>query len=184
MDFKVPFGFAGGLYDTDTKLTHFGYREYDAYTGKWTAKDPILFRGSLSNLYGYVLNDPVNFIDPSGLWDPGAEVTPNFNGSISQNAINGWNQSRSNYGKGCAGMPPGPFGPICGAAGSWQATWLIPDITPDACQKHDDCYSDCSKTKQECDLEFYQQNSVYAQAVWLAGQDAYDKAQEHCRCDQ
>ncbi len=40
--FKVPFGFAGGLYDQDTKLTRFGYRDYDAYTGKWTAKDPIL----------------------------------------------------------------------------------------------------------------------------------------------
>ena len=62
----MPFGFAGGLYDPDTKLTHFGYREYDAYTGKWTAKDPILFNGGDSNLYGYVLNDPVNLVDPEG----------------------------------------------------------------------------------------------------------------------
>ena len=66
-DFRVPFGFAGGLYDPDTKLTHFGFREYDAYTGKWTAKDPILFEGGDSNLYGYVLNDPVNLVDPWGL---------------------------------------------------------------------------------------------------------------------
>jgi len=65
----VPFGFAGGLYDPDTKLTHFGFREYDAYTGKWTAKDPIGFDGGDSNLYGYVLNDPVNLVDPSGLSD-------------------------------------------------------------------------------------------------------------------
>ncbi len=65
-DFRVPFGFAGGLYDPDTKLTHFGYREYDAYTGKWTSKDPILFEGGDSNFYGYVLNDPVNLVDPSG----------------------------------------------------------------------------------------------------------------------
>jgi RHS repeat-associated protein len=68
-DFKVPFGFAGGVYDTDTKLTHFGYREYDAYSGKWTAKDPILFEGGDSNLYGYVLGDPVNLVDPWGLVD-------------------------------------------------------------------------------------------------------------------
>ncbi len=66
--FKVTFGFAGGLYDSDTKLTRFGYRDYDSYTGKWTAKDPIDFFGGDSNLYGYVLNDPVNFIDPLGLW--------------------------------------------------------------------------------------------------------------------
>ena len=65
--FKVPFGFAGGLYDVDTKLTRFGYRDYDAYTGKWTAKDPIGFDGGDSNLYGYVLGDPVNFIDSEGL---------------------------------------------------------------------------------------------------------------------
>ncbi len=66
-NFKVPFGFAGGLYDSDTKLTRFGYRGYDAYTGKWTAKDPIGFQGGDSNLYGYVLGDPVNFVDPTGL---------------------------------------------------------------------------------------------------------------------
>ncbi|HSF33186.1 MAG TPA: RHS repeat-associated core domain-containing protein, partial [Candidatus Tectomicrobia bacterium] len=63
-----PFGFAGGLYDPDTKLTRFGARDYDAATGRWTAKDPIRFAGGDTNLYGYVLNDPVNWIDPTGLW--------------------------------------------------------------------------------------------------------------------
>jgi RHS repeat-associated protein len=62
-----PFGFAGGLYDPDTKLTRFGARDYDAETGRWTAKDPILFSGGDTNLYGYVLNDPVNWLDPWGL---------------------------------------------------------------------------------------------------------------------
>lgn len=65
--FKVPFGFAGGLYDSDTGLTRFGYRDYDAYTGKWTAKDPIGFDGGDTNLYGYVLGDPVNLTDEDGL---------------------------------------------------------------------------------------------------------------------
>ena len=62
-----PFGFAGGIYDTDTKLTHFGAREYDAELGRWTSSDPISFAGGDSNLYGYVLQDPVNLIDPTGL---------------------------------------------------------------------------------------------------------------------
>jgi len=70
--FHVPFGFAGGLYDPRTRLTHFGYREYDSFTGKWTAKDPIGFAGGDSNLYGYVLGDPVNLVDPFGLWIPQA----------------------------------------------------------------------------------------------------------------
>jgi len=67
--FRVPFRFAGGLYDADTKLTCFGFRDYDAYSGKWTAKDPIDFGGGDSNLYGYVLQDPASGIDPSGLVD-------------------------------------------------------------------------------------------------------------------
>ena len=62
----TPFGFAGCLYDQDTKLCRFGARDYDASTGRWTAKDPILFAGGDSNLYGYVMQDPVNWIDPNG----------------------------------------------------------------------------------------------------------------------
>jgi RHS repeat-associated protein len=65
--FTIPFGFAGGLHDRDTGLVRFGYRDYMPEIGKWTAKDPILFAGGDSNLYGYVQNDPVNLIDPEGL---------------------------------------------------------------------------------------------------------------------
>jgi len=64
--FTIPLGFAGGLYDRDTGLVRFGYRDYDPDTGRWTAKDPILFTGGDTDLYGYVLNDPVNLVDPSG----------------------------------------------------------------------------------------------------------------------
>jgi RHS repeat-associated protein len=63
-----PFGFAGGLYDRDTGLLRFGARDYDAMTGKWTAKDPILFAGGDTNLFGYVGNNPANRRDPLGLW--------------------------------------------------------------------------------------------------------------------
>src|SRR5262249_21300433 len=61
-----PFGFAGGLYDRDTKLTRFGARGYDAETGRWTAKDPSLFADGGANLYTYAANDPVNLRDPDG----------------------------------------------------------------------------------------------------------------------
>jgi len=64
----VPFGFAGGLYDRDTGLIRFGLRDYDPDIGRWTAKDPILFAGLDVDLYGYVTNNPVKFIDPLGLW--------------------------------------------------------------------------------------------------------------------
>ena len=63
----TPFGFAGGLYDADTGLVRFGARDYDAETGRWTARDPMFFGGGDSNLYAYCGNDPINGIDPSGL---------------------------------------------------------------------------------------------------------------------
>jgi RHS repeat-associated protein len=63
-----PFGFAGGLYDTDTQLVRFGARDYDAESGRWTSKDPIGFGGGDTNHYGYVLNDPINLIDQNGLY--------------------------------------------------------------------------------------------------------------------
>ncbi len=62
-----PFGFAGGLYDKDTKLVRFGARDYYAHIGRWTAKDPSRFGGGDTELYGYVGNDPTNGSDPSGL---------------------------------------------------------------------------------------------------------------------
>jgi RHS repeat-associated protein len=63
----VPFGFAGGLYDRDTGLVLFGYRDYDPQTGRWTNLDPIGFAGGSIDLYAYCSNDPVNLCDPLGL---------------------------------------------------------------------------------------------------------------------
>ena len=71
-----PFGFAGGLYDYQTGLVRFGARDYDPEIGRWTAKDPILFLGGQSNLYAYVLSDPVNLADPSGLVVANCSSTP------------------------------------------------------------------------------------------------------------
>jgi len=65
--FELLFGFAGGLHDRDTGLIRFGYRDYDPDISRWTAKDPIFFVGGDTDLYGYCLSDPVNFIDSWGL---------------------------------------------------------------------------------------------------------------------
>ncbi|WP_394829303.1 RHS repeat-associated core domain-containing protein [Pendulispora albinea] len=61
-----PFGFAGGMYDPDTGLAHFGAREYDPETGTWLQKDPLRFGAGDTNLYAYVGGDPLNKVDPSG----------------------------------------------------------------------------------------------------------------------
>jgi RHS repeat-associated protein len=78
-----PFGFAGGIYDLDTKLIRFGARDYDAETGRWTAKDPILFAGGDTNLFGYVLGDPLNLLDLNGLASSGQTIkVPGTNATV------------------------------------------------------------------------------------------------------
>lgn len=134
-----PFGFAGGLYDQHTKLTRFGARDYDAETGRWTAKDPIRFRGRDTNLFGYTFNDPINFIDPLGLLpgDPypsadaaganavndinyqsiienreyAGRVYQNSDGTYSYTSPNAWTVDRSR---------PGPIPPETTNAGSYH----------------------------------------------------------------
>ena len=67
-----PFGFAGGLYDPQTRLVRFGARDYDASIGMWLSKDPLLFAdlrtGGVGSPYAYAAASPVWWIDPSGLW--------------------------------------------------------------------------------------------------------------------
>jgi len=65
-----PFGFAGGLKDPYTGFIRFGARDYNPSTGRWAAKDPSLFSGGDTELYGYVLNDPINLTDADGLGGP------------------------------------------------------------------------------------------------------------------
>jgi RHS repeat-associated protein len=79
-----PFGFQSGLYDPETALVHFGARWYDAATGRWLSKDPILLAGGL-NLYAFCENDPVNRIDPFGLdWlENAANFSAGFGDTIS-----------------------------------------------------------------------------------------------------
>ena len=90
-DFTIPFGFAGGLQDSDTGLIRFGHRDYDPETGRWTARDPIGFAGGDTNLYGYVLGDPINFIDSNGLsgmdWLWGAIYNATGGASVPQGVV-------------------------------------------------------------------------------------------------
>ena len=57
-----------------TGLVRFGLRDYEPETGRWTARDPILFDGGQANLYVYAGSDPVGQRDPTGLLCVGGSV--------------------------------------------------------------------------------------------------------------
>ena len=63
-----PFGYAGGLYDPATGLVHFGLRDYDPEIGRWTTPDPLRFASGSMNWYEYAGSQPVNRVDPLGLF--------------------------------------------------------------------------------------------------------------------
>jgi RHS repeat-associated protein len=112
---EIPFGFAGGLHDKDTNLIRFGYRDFDPETGRWTARDPIGFAGGDTNLYGYVLGDPVNFIDPTGQIGVVGAVVGGVAGLIGGYITGGWSGAA---GGALAGAVIGATGGlVAGAAG-------------------------------------------------------------------
>ncbi len=169
-----PFGFAGGHFDEDTQLVRFGARDYDAVTGRWTAKDPIGFAGGSANLFAYVDQEPINSGDPTGL-------------------------SALKQAGGCIGRVifGGGKGEGCGDAGTDAK---VPDLAPGsvvaACRRHDRCYDTLGASKLMCDLELAVNvaalnvlqavpppfaamvGATYGLAVVKYGGDAYKKAQE------
>jgi len=64
----VPLRFSTKYLDEETGLLHYGYRYYDPSAGRWVSRDPMEEEGGL-NLNGFVFNDPVNLLDPLGLFD-------------------------------------------------------------------------------------------------------------------
>jgi RHS repeat-associated protein len=66
--FRSSFTFTGREYDEETGLYFYRARYYDPRLGRFLNVDPIGFDGGDVNLYGYVGNNPVNWIDPWGFY--------------------------------------------------------------------------------------------------------------------
>jgi RHS repeat-associated protein len=66
-EFRNSYAFTGREWDRETGLYYYRARYYDPMEGRFISKDPISFAGGDVNLYGYAQNNPVNWVDPSGL---------------------------------------------------------------------------------------------------------------------
>ena len=65
-DLEADFGFTGFYRHQASGLNLTLYRAYDPELGRWLNRDPIGESGEL-NLYSYVGNNTINFLDPFGL---------------------------------------------------------------------------------------------------------------------
>lgn len=66
--------FTGKERDSESGADYFGARYYLNVLGRWGSPDPLLSSGTPDspqtwNRYSYVLNNPLSFIDPTGLWE-------------------------------------------------------------------------------------------------------------------
>jgi RHS repeat-associated protein len=79
--YSNPYKFSGAIEDPETGLTYNVARFYNAKWSIWMSPDPMSFARELVTPYNYVLNNPVNRIDPTGLLcketgDPDGEPEP------------------------------------------------------------------------------------------------------------
>ena len=70
-----PFGYRGEYQDLCSGLIYLRNRYYDPSIGRFTTEDPA--KDGL-NWYAYCNNNPVNYIDPLGLWMTGDENLPQW----------------------------------------------------------------------------------------------------------
>jgi len=62
-----PFRFSTKYQDDETGLLYYGYRYYNASTGRWASRDPGAYSEAI-NLYGFNAGDPIDYTDFLGLY--------------------------------------------------------------------------------------------------------------------
>lgn len=127
-----PIRFPGQYYDTETGLHYNYFRDYNPTIGRYLEGDPIRMEGKL-NIYSYVANNPLRWVDPLGL-----DKTVWWNTGGGRNPING--PTNGNWGGKC--WSGGTYS--CGGNPDGSA---LPTDSADACyMAHDKCYEQPSCT--------------------------------------
>lgn len=65
-EFGNAYTYTAREWDRELGLYYYRARYYDPMEGRFISKDPIGFAGGDVNLYGYVVNNPIMYIDPYG----------------------------------------------------------------------------------------------------------------------
>jgi RHS repeat-associated protein len=75
-----PFRYVGrfGVMEEGNGLIFMRARYYSASAGRFVSQDPIGLNGGDANFYRYVQNDPINFLDPLGIWSWNLEHAYSF----------------------------------------------------------------------------------------------------------
>ena len=63
-----PYKYNGKELDNKKGLNWYDYgaRHYDAALGRWFVVDPLAEKYYVTSAYGYCLNNPVKYVDPTG----------------------------------------------------------------------------------------------------------------------
>ncbi len=150
-----PVRFPGQYSDGESGLYYNYFRDYDPSLGRYIESDPIGLAGGL-NTYGYVVNNPLRYIDFLGL-----DATDWNNTSGGRSVMDG--PTNGNWGGKCWGG--GQYS--CGGEGNGDAP---PVDSADVCaMEHDLCWGECESDseckegdegeqscKDTCDAEFKQ----------------------------
>jgi len=144
--------FPGQYHDAETGLHYNWHRFYDPIAGRYNKVDPIGFDGGDVNLYAYVRNRPVRWVDVYGLWPyHGNWCGPDWTGRYEKSYDELTPEEKAKADDPSPGNPRGPKTPL-----------------DSCCKYHDKCYGNardackcspdptsCLRKKQnDCDEQF------------------------------
>jgi RHS repeat-associated protein len=92
--FSNRFLFTGREWLGQAGIYDYRNRVYSAQIGRFLQTDPIRFEAGDVNLYRYVGNGPVNWVDPEGLW----QLTGSAGAGIGMTITIGYNAGQLNFG--------------------------------------------------------------------------------------